>query len=99
MSACFSGSLIGAVRSPARIVITAARADRSSFGCEASSRHTFFGEAELRGFGEHGRSLHQVVAVIRDDVAVMERASHYRPSLPQVSVGVQVTDLYESPMF
>jgi hypothetical protein len=99
VSACYSGSLIGAVRSPERIVITAARADRSSFGCEASSRHTFFGNAELRGFGEHGRSLHQVVAVIRDQVAVMEQASHYRPSLPQVSVGAQVTDLYESPMF
>jgi hypothetical protein len=99
ISACYSGSLIGAVRSPARIVITAARADRSSFGCEASSHHTFFGEAELRGFGEQGRTLHQVVAVIRDDVATMEHASRYTPSLPQVSVGAQVTDLYESPMF
>ena len=99
ISACYSGSLIGAVRSPARIVITAARADRSSFGCAASSRHTFFGEAELRGFGKHGRSRHQVVAVIRDDVATMEHARRYTRSLPQVSVGARVTDLYESPMF
>jgi hypothetical protein len=100
LSACYSGSLIGAVRSPERIVITAARADRSSFGCEASSRHTFFGDAEVQGFGVRGRSLHQVVTVIRDDVAAMEQAKRYTPpSLPQVSVGADVMDFYERPVF
>jgi len=99
VSACYSGSLIAPLASPRRIIITAARADRSSFGCGAGNRHTFFGEAELRGFAKRDRSLHQVFATIRDNVARMERERHYTPSEPQVSVGVDVTDLYDAPLF
>lgn len=39
ISACYSGSLIGNLSSPDRIIIAAARADRSSFGCAAGNRH------------------------------------------------------------
>jgi hypothetical protein len=67
ISACYSGSLIGDLRAPERIIITAARADRSSFGCAPDSRHTFFGEAEAHAFGQQDRSLHQVFTAIRDD--------------------------------
>ncbi len=100
LSACYSGSLIGSLESRDRIIMTAARADRSSFGCAAMSRHTFFGDAELRGFGTRGRSLHQVFIVIGDEVAAMEQAEHYGPpSEPQVSVGAGVKELYDSPVF
>jgi len=99
VSACYSGSLIRDLRAPDRIIITAARADRSSFGCGAASRHTFFGEAELRAFAQQDRSLHQVFADIRRDVARMERREGYTPSEPQVSVGQDMTDLYDAPLF
>jgi Peptidase C13 family len=99
LSACYSGSLIGALRAPDRIIITAARADRSSFGCAAGNRHTWFGEAELRGFAEQDRSLRQIFAAIRGDVAHMEREQRVMPSEPQISVGEDVNDLYEAPMF
>ena len=100
VSACYSGSLIASLRGPDRIIMTAARADRSSFGCQASSRHTFFGDAELRGFDTRDRSLHQAFIVISDDVAAMEQERHYRPpSQPQVWVGAGVQDLYEAPLF
>ncbi len=100
LSACYSASLIASLRSPDRIIMTAARADRSSFGCQPSSRHTFFGDAELRGFDQRGRSLHQAFIVIKDEVALMEQARHYGPpSQPQVSVGADVKDLYEAPLF
>jgi hypothetical protein len=99
LSACYSGSLIGELRAPRRIIITAARADRSSFGCAAGNRHTFFGEAELYGFAEPDRSLHDVFTDIRDAVAHMERAENVRPSDPQVSVGADVADLYEAKLF
>ncbi len=99
ISACYSGSLISDLRAPERIIITAARADRSSFGCAAGSRHTFFGEAELDAFGPPGRSLHQVFAATRDEVARMEAERQFRPSEPQVSVGAQVMDLYDAPLF
>jgi peptidase C13-like protein len=99
ISACYSGSLIGDLRAPDRIVITAARADRSSFGCAADSRHTLFGEAELHAFGQPGRSLHQVFAAMRDDVARMEARERYRPSEPQISVGRDMIALYDAPLF
>jgi hypothetical protein len=99
LSACYSGSLIAALRSPNRIIITAARADRSSFGCAAGNRHTWFGEAELHGFAEPGQSLRQVFAAIRDDVARMERDQQVTPSEPQISVGIEATSLYDAPVF
>jgi len=99
LSACYSGSLIDALRAPDRIIMTAARADRSSFGCAAGNRHTFFGDAELDGFAQPHRSLRQVFAAIRDDVARMERADDYTPSEPQVFVGADVRGLYEAPVF
>jgi hypothetical protein len=99
VSACYSGSLIHDLRAPERIIITAARADRSSFGCSPDSRHTFFGEAELRAFGAPDRSLHQVFVAIQQEVARMERRERYTPSEPQVSVGSEVADLYRAPLF
>jgi hypothetical protein len=99
ISACYSGSLIGDLRAPERIIITAARADRSSFGCAPGNRHTFFGEAELHAFGQQNRSLHQAFVTIRDDVARMESEQRVRPSEPQVSVGADVADLYDAPLF
>jgi hypothetical protein len=99
VSACYSGSLINDLRAPERIIITAARADRSSFGCAPGNRHTLFGGAELRAFAEPDRSLHQVFTAIRDDVARMESEQRYQPSEPQVWVGADVAELYDAPLF
>ena len=99
ISACYSGSLIDDLRAPGRIIITAARADRSSFGCAPGNSHTLFGQAELRAFGRKNRSLHQVFAAIRADVARMEHERHETPSEPQVSVGADMTGLYDAPLF
>ncbi|HTI82038.1 MAG TPA: C13 family peptidase [Acetobacteraceae bacterium] len=100
VSACYSGSLIGALRAPDRIVIAAARADRSSFGCAAGAQHTFFGSAELAAFAEPHRSLREVFDAMRLDVARMEHEQDYAPpSEPQVWVGSAVRDLYDAPLF
>ena len=99
ISACYSGSLIDDLQAPGRIIITAARADRSSFGCAPGNRHTLFGQAELRAFGQKNRSLHQVYMAITSDVARMEHEGHEIPSEPQVSVGADVAGLYDAPLF
>jgi hypothetical protein len=99
ISACYSGSLIGNLSSPDRIIIAAARGDRSSFGCAAGNRHTFFGEAELHAFAQPNLSLHQAFTAIRADVAQMEQENDYTPSEPQVSVGANVQELYDAPLF
>ena len=50
ISACYSGGFIDALAGPATMVITAARADRPSFGCGTQSAITYFG----RAFFAHG---------------------------------------------
>jgi Peptidase C13 family len=99
ISACYSGSFIRDLREAQRIILTAARADRSSFGCAAESRHTLFGEAELKAFGEPDRSLHQIFTDIRRNVAAMEHRQHFTPSEPQVSVGADADEFYNTPVF
>lgn len=42
LSACFSGSFLPALEGPNRFVLTAARRDRSSFGCGESDRYPYF---------------------------------------------------------
>jgi hypothetical protein len=99
VSACYSGSLIDDLQAPERIIITAARADRSSFGCSPGSRHTLFGDAELHAFAQPDRSLRQIITTIREDVSRMEAQQRYRPSEPQVWVGSAATSLYDAPIF
>jgi hypothetical protein len=47
ISACYSGGFIDALKGPATMVIAAARADRTSFGCGTQSQITDFGRAFL----------------------------------------------------
>lgn len=45
VSACYSGGFIDAVKDDHTLVITAARHDRSSFGCSDENEFTYFGRA------------------------------------------------------
>ena len=45
VSACYSGGFIEHLRDPHTLVITAARADRTSFGCADENDFTYFGRA------------------------------------------------------
>ena len=42
LSACFSGSSLPALKGPNRFILTAARRDRSSFGCSESDKYPYF---------------------------------------------------------
>lgn len=100
LSACFAGSFIPALQDSHRIVFTAARADRASFGCQAGAEHTVFGDALLQALAQPGTSLRDAVAATRATVTDRERALHVtEPSQPQVSIGADVTRLYNAPIF
>lgn len=47
LQACYSGSLIKELKHPNRIIMTAAAADRTSFGCSPDSRNTWFTKAMI----------------------------------------------------
>lgn len=47
VSACFSGVFVPVLAGPNRLVFTAARPDRTSFGCGQADRYTFFDQCFL----------------------------------------------------
>ncbi|MBL8660458.1 MAG: hypothetical protein JNM75_11960 [Rhodospirillales bacterium] len=87
VSACYSGSFIDALRSERTLVITAARADRASFGCAAGNQFTYFGEALFAGALRHGGSLVAGFQAAALSIAARERREGLRPSLPQLELG------------
>jgi hypothetical protein len=48
ISACFSGVFVPALADPNRLVLTAARPDRSSFGCSESDKYPYFDACMLK---------------------------------------------------
>ena len=48
ISACFSGVFLQALSAPNRMVLTAARPDRTSFGCGSADKYPFFDECFLQ---------------------------------------------------
>jgi peptidase C13-like protein len=93
VSACFSGSFAeGAMRAPNRIVLTAARGDRPSFGCQADRTYTFFDECligALPGAGTWRAAFAKTVAC----VGRLEHKLGARPSEPRAFFGSSVRDL------
>jgi hypothetical protein len=87
MSSCFSGQFVPALAGDNRIVMTAARPDRTSFGCGEMDHYTFFDDCFLRAmpmagdFPELGGLVQQCVAAREQEMKATP------PSEPQVSVG------------
>lgn len=87
VSACFSGGFIPALANPDSIVITAARHDRSSFGCGDTASATWFGRALLvEGLNRDGGLL-DAFAYARRQVERRERIEGHTASWPQLHVG------------
>jgi hypothetical protein len=93
VSACYSGSFSGPVmQAPNRIVLTAARADRPSFGCQADRNYTVFDEC-LLGTLPQAASWQQEYAINAACVRQHEKELEVRPSLPQAFFGPAVRKL------
>jgi Peptidase C13 family len=93
ISGCYSGSFAqGAMTAPNRIVLTAARSDRSSFGCTADRIYTVF-DACLLGVLPHAATWRAVFDETKDCVQRRERQDGETPSLPQAWFGAAVRKL------
>lgn len=96
VSACYSGGFLPALRSPTGVTITAARKDRTSFGCGATSQVTYFGQAWLvEGLNQQD----DFIAAFRDArkrIAAREAEGGYRASQPQIQVGAQIEPVLEA---
>jgi Peptidase C13 family len=93
ISACYSGGfVIGKMAKPNRVVLTAARADRPSFGCQPHRTYNFFDECLLTALPK-SVSWRVVFNSARLCVRHMEQALDERPSEPQAYFGAAVADL------
>ena len=91
VSACYSGSFT-AMRSPNRIIMTAARPDRPSFGCQADRTYTVFDECLLSVMPQAAtwRGVYDAnLACVRQ----RERELGVLPSQPQGFFGKRVRQL------
>jgi len=93
-SGCYSGIYTDtpALTTPDRIVLTAARADRPSFGCGADDRYTYYDECFLDSL-RRGAAWTAIAADVSGCVARRERAKHFQPSQPQSAFGRDVAGL------
>jgi hypothetical protein len=90
MSACFSGQFVPKLAGDNRVVITAARPDRTSFGCGESDHYTFFDDCFLRALPLAG-DFALLGGKVQECVAFREQQMQATPpSEPQVSVGRNV---------
>jgi len=90
ISACYAGGFIDSLKNPQTIVITAAAADRTSFGCSNDSDLTYFGEAFYRDALPEARSLRDAFEKARSAIALRERREHVDASRPQAYFGAEL---------
>jgi hypothetical protein len=93
-SGCYSGTFAGGDALPAknRVILTAARADRPSFGCNAGRQYTVFDRCVLDSLIK-GVAWAVVMNKARRCVTEEEHKLGAPPSEPQLSVGADVEDL------
>ncbi len=72
VSACYSGGFIEPLKSPTSWVITAARADRTSFGCADENDFTYFGRALFKESLPRAANLTAAFTQAKQLVAVWE---------------------------
>lgn len=87
ISACHAGAFIEPLQDEHTIVITAARADRSSFGCADDRDLTYFGEAFFRDALPEATSLRDAFDKAKVLIAQREKEEGVEASLPQAYFG------------
>jgi hypothetical protein len=91
VSACYSGGFIDALKDDRTLIITAARRDRTSFGCGYGSDATYLAKAL---FGEALTKTHSIegaFATARAQIEQWEQEKGQRPpSEPQIYVGKEI---------
>ena len=93
VSACYSGVFVPALAAPNRLVVTAARPDRSSFGCGESDRYPFFDACVLEAWRGSPDFL-ALGQAVQGCVSRREREMRLAPpSEPQIAAGARIRPL------
>lgn len=90
VSACYSGGFLDALKDENSLIMTAARRDRTSFGCGQQRDYTYFGEAyfdqQLRGEVSFIEAFYKAA----DAIAARESAEGLPASEPQIHIGSRI---------
>ena len=89
VSACYSGGFIEALKSDTTLVMTAADAHHTSFGCGSESDFTYFGKAYFDQALRKGTSFTGAFEDARRIIEARERGEGKTPSNPQMYVGAR----------
>ena len=95
VSACYSGGFIEPLKNSETMVITAARADRTSFGCEDENEFTYFGRAFFKEALPVSGSFFEAFTKAQALVGEWESNDHTpktERSLPQIYSPVQLSE-------
>ena len=93
ISACYSGVFIPRLANSNVLVITAADADHSSFGCRDKAKWTYFGDAFFNVALRQVNSLRDAFVFARALVQKRELREHFEPSNPLMAGGANVEPL------
>jgi len=100
ISACYSGVFVRPLAQPNRMILTAARPDRTSFGCGEDNIYPFFDDCVLKS-SPASKDFAALAGAVKSCVAVREVAEGMRPpSEPQVWIGgelLPILPLYAFP--
>jgi hypothetical protein len=92
ISACHSGSFIPALANDDTLILTAARADRTPFGCSNENEWTYFGDAYFNNALRTGTSFIDAFDAAKTLIAGWETKQKVTPSEPQISIGLHIRD-------
>ncbi|MEW9570629.1 C13 family peptidase [Rhodanobacter sp. Si-c] len=87
VNACYSGGFIPPLAGDGTLVLTAARSDRSSFGCGSESELTYFGHAWLVDALNRTDNFVDAFARAKAEIGQWEQRDKLTPSEPQSYVG------------
>jgi hypothetical protein len=95
MSACHSGTFINdQTRKPNRIIMTAAAADRTSFGCGADDDYTYYDQCFLQTLDGAATTWRELALGTRSCVDTLEQRLGVRDqSRPQLFVGAAIANI------
>ncbi|WP_299324367.1 C13 family peptidase [Parasphingopyxis sp.] len=89
MNACFSGNFVRGLSSPTSVVVSAAAADRTSFGCTPTNDWTYFGDAFINRSLRRSQPLADAFEQARIKITQWESDIGMTPSEPQIAIGRQ----------
>jgi hypothetical protein len=90
VSACYAGGFVRPLEGPGTLIITAAAADRTSFGCTNEAEWTYFGKAYFDDALRKTHSFAKAFEIAKPAVTAREKSEKFDPSEPQMSMGADI---------